>query len=299
MKLSIITINYNNSQGTIKLLKSLAEQTLRQDSGQGSKDFEIIVVDNASQEADFVNLKSNVGSVALIRNSQNLGFSGGNNVGISPALKNGSDWVVLLNNDTWVESGFLALLKAKLSVLGGVVGLPLDEGGRVAYKGRVEWLKPTLNHVYKPLTTSYLLHITGYFAIGGAMAIHKDVFERTGLWDENYFLYFEDADFSLKAQRAGFKLNFIEEPRVHHAVSESTKKLGSPLLLRYHYRNALYFNWKNGPWHIKLLIWPWSWIIILKQLFKIGASIDEKESMAILDGVIDWYRGKIGKIKLA
>ncbi len=287
MKLSIITINYNGSERTIKLLKSLAEQT--------DKDFQTIVVDNASEEADFNNLKKEIGGAILIRNEQNLGFSGGNNVGIGLAFKNGSDWVLLLNNDTSVESGFIVSLKGKLSQSSGIVGIPLNEGDQTVYCGKIEWLKPTLQHL--SLLPNDRHRKTVNYAIGGAVAIHKDVFEKIGFMDEKYFLYFEDADLSVEAQKFGFKLIFLEEPKAHHQVSTTTKKLGSPLLLRYHYRNALYFNFKNGPWYIKLLVWPWSFWTIKKQLLKIMLMYKQKESLAILKGVLDFYRNKMGKIK--
>src|SRR3989344_5550078 len=110
MRISIVTINFNGSEDTIKLLRSLEEQT--------DKDFEIIVVDNASEEADFAALRELIHNfplptfnvvypqVKVVRNSANLGFSGGNNVGIRQALRNGTSWVVFLNNDTWVERDF-------------------------------------------------------------------------------------------------------------------------------------------------------------------------------------------------
>src|SRR3989344_5469581 len=136
MKISIVTLNYNGSKETLELLKSLKDQTLRPGSGQADPGFEIIVVDNASEEADFTNLKE---IPQIIRNSANLGFSGGNNVGIRAALgwnndsdpaksprgdDNGASWVVLLNNDTWVERDFMERLKAILGAKDGVVGIP-------------------------------------------------------------------------------------------------------------------------------------------------------------------------------
>ena len=136
MKLAIVTINYNGSDKTVKLLKSLREQT--------NSDFQTIVVDNASEGADFDNLKLNMGTMSydmvpmLVRNNENLGFSGGNNVGIKKALENGAEWLVLLNNDTWVEKKFIASLKAILATKQGIVGLPLDEGSQTAYYGKVQ-----------------------------------------------------------------------------------------------------------------------------------------------------------------
>ena len=299
MRLSIVTVNYNNSDSTLKLLESLINQT--------NQDFQIIVIDNASEEADFNNLRQNVDNTTLVRNNDNLGFSGGNNVGIKEALKNGAEWVVLLNNDTWAEDGFISSLKAKLTGLGGIVGLPLDEGGQIAYCGRVEWLKPTLKHAYQ-LTSpdgkaiedprqSRDLPAYQLYAIGGAVAIRKEVFEKIGFWDEKYFLYFEDADFSLRAKKAGIPVTIVPDVVIHHNTSSTTKKLGSSLLLRYHYRNALYFNLKNGPWYIKLAVWIWSFWIIKKQILKIMCRYKTEESHAILNGVFDFYHYRMGKIK--
>ena len=297
MRLSIITINYNSSERTIKLLKSLVEQT--------DQDFQTIVVDNASEEADFNNLKQEItkGIFAkmpfVIRNQDNLGFSGGNNVGIrkaiDPSAGGDSDWVLLLNNDTSVEGGFTASLRAKLSQLSGIVGVPLNEGDYTAYCGKIEWLKPTLKHSYLLLNDRH--RKTVIYAIGGAVAIHKDVFSKVGFLDEKYFLYFEDADYSIRARKAGVPISITQDVMIHHNVSSTTKKLGSSLLLRYHYRNALYFNLKNGPWYIKLLVWPWSFWTMKKQLLKIMLMYKQEESLAVLKGVFDFYRNKMGKIK--
>ena len=341
MRLVIITINYNGSENTIKLLKSLTEQTgtsthsipqgsefVESTSLRASQDFQTIVVDNASEEADFDNLKKGItmGTIAnamvpmVIRNKDNLGFSGGNNMGIKKALdpstsssrpelgtkagqENGSllrqgfvgqaDWVVLLNNDTWAEKDFIACLKPILTKKQGIVGLPLNEGDQIAYCGKIQWFKSTLKHSYELPVTNYRLQ--KIYAIGGAVAIHKDVFDKIGLWDEKYFLYFEDADFSLRAQKAGIPVTIVPDVMIHHNTSSTTKKLGSPLLLRYHYRNALYFNLKNGPWYIKSLVWPWSLIIVLKQILKVMIYHNQEQSLAILKGVFDFYRHRMGK----
>lgn len=300
MKLTIVTVNYNGSESTIKLLRSLQEQTDTSTSLSASKDFQAIVVDNASEEVDFKLLSNFVNEttsqVFLFRNNKNLGFSGGNNVGIKKALAMGAEWVVLLNNDTWIENGFISSLKTKLTGLGGIVGLALDEGSQTAYCGKVEWLKPTLGHFYKK-PTIYNLQPTTYYAIGGAAAIHRDVFEKVGLWDEKYFLYFEDADFSLRARRAGISVTIAPDVMIHHNTSSTTKKLGSPLLLRYHYRNALYFNLKNGSWYIRLAVWIWSFWIIKRQFLKIMFGYKSEESRAILAGVFDFYHNRMGSIE--
>ncbi len=289
MRLTIITINYNSSENTIKLLDSLKNQT--------DKDFGVIVVDNNSDDVSkLLNYETSETNFIYIKNDHNLGFSGGNNVGIKKALNppagGGSDWVLLLNNDTWVESLFIQRLRAVLEGREGVVGLSLAEGERTAFGGKVQWLKPTLKHVY--IRTD--LNNGQTYSIGGAMLIYKSVFDKIGFLDENYFLYFEDADFCQRARKAGIPISFLSDIKVGHSVSASTKKLGSPMLLRYHYRNALYFNFKNGPWYIKILVYAWSGLAVLKQFIKIIINKNREESMAILSGIGDWYVCKMGKL---
>lgn len=291
MKLVIVTVNYNSSENTIKLLESLGNQT--------NKDFEIIVVDNNSKDVEeLMDYKISETNIIYIKNKHNLGFSGGNNVGIKKALENGADWVLMLNNDTRVESMFIEHLKANLEGKEGILGLALDEGSRVVYAGQIQWLKSTLFHL-TTLTTPGVVRtktVDKLYAIGGALAIHKKVFYKIGLLDENYFLYFEDADFCIRAKKAGVLVSFFPKIKIYHSVSASTKKLGSPMLLRYHHRNALYFNLKNGPWYIKLLVWPWSWLVIFKQIIKIIIGKNKDQSVAILSGVGDWYGGRMGKL---
>ncbi len=296
MKLTIITINYNSSENTIKLLESLKKQT--------DKNFDVIVVDNNSKDIDrLMEHRTTEDNVIYLKNDKNLGFSGGNNVGIKRALASGSDWVLLLNNDTLPEIHLIAHLKANLDPSAGsgqggkegIVGLVLDEGERTALAGKIEWLKPTLTHIttFNVVMTKY---VDKLYVIGAAMAIKKEVFDRIGLLDENYFLYFEDADFCQRALKAGIPISFLPEIKISHSVSTSTKKLGSTMLLHYHYRNALYFNLKNGPWYIKLLVWPWSWIVVLKQVIKLMIGKNREQSVAILKGVEDFYQKRYGKI---
>ena len=288
MKLSMVTINYNSSENTINLLESLRNQT--------SKDFEIIVVDNNSADVNkLMDYQTSENSIIYIKNDRNLGYSGGNNTGIKKALENGADWVLLLNNDTWAESSFVGRLRANLEGKEGIVGLALDEGNKVAYAGQIQWLKSTLFHI-TTLKVVMTKSVDKLYTIGGAMLIHKRVFDKIGFLDENYFLYFEDADFCQRARKAGIPISFVSKIKISHSVSASTKKLGSPMLLRYHYRNALYFNLKNGPWYIKLLVWLWSWLIISKQIIKITAGKNIDQSLAVLKGVGDWYIGRMGKL---
>ncbi len=268
-------------------------------------------MDNASEIQHLNNIRLFVESqekmgerrFELITNKENLGYAGGNNIGIRYALENGADYVFILNPDTTVKSNLLAKLAetAKKNPKAGIVGPAINEGDKVIYCGEIEWLKPELSHRnIKPLPRRQAGKTcnlkSNLYVPGAAMSVSKKVFEKIGMFDERYFLYFEDADFCVRARRAGFKLAIAPDVIVHHNPSSSTSKLGAALLLRYHYRNAHLFNMKNAPFKVKILLPFWSIWIIIKQAIKIFVRKDIIISRAILSGVSDFYRGRFGKI---
>lgn len=294
MKLSVITINYNGAEDTMRLLHSLGSQT--------DTDFDIFVVDNDSGLEDRTSLEQyldqwNNPRLTYVPNASNAGYSGGNNTALRLALMDGSDWVLLLNNDTWLESTAIERIKANLSHSGGILGLPLAEGKRTAYCGQVRWLKPTFKHVYSPAKAQKLLARGKCYLIGAALLVHADVLARTGLFDERFFLYFEDADFSAMARKAGYELGILAGVKVHHAVQSSTGKLGSPLLLRYHMRNAHLFNIKNASWPVRFAVPLWSGWILARQFLKLLVMPHRfQHTKAITAGVFDYYLSRFGKI---
>src|SRR3989338_4961243 len=134
MRLSIITINYNGAEKTNKLFDSLKNQT--------DQDFNVFVLDNASEKSDFEKL--NLTTSDVVRSEQNLGFGGGINLLAKKALGNGSDRLLILNNDVTLDPDFMGLLRVNLKPENDIVGIPLDEGERTAYAGKIRWLKHTL-----------------------------------------------------------------------------------------------------------------------------------------------------------
>ena len=285
MRIAIITVNYNNAEKTINFLRSVSQNS----------DVIRIVVDNASKADDRAALRTHIeqhdSSAILVESETNLGFSGGNNLGIQTAEKYEPEWYVFLNNDTVASEGFLDGLLQELKNKEGVVGIPLREGDKTAYAGRVEWLKPTLRHYYQPDLEE------NFYIIGGGVAVHKNVFHEIGYWDDRFFLYFEDVDLSLRAKEAGFPLNVLKNISLAHASQSTTKKLGVSILLRYHFRNTLLFNALHAPWPVKLILPFWSIWTILKQLVKLVIMPQRRGiAMAIMAGVFDFYIGKFGKI---
>lgn len=298
-KVSTIILQFNNSRDTLRCLESVKEQDY--------SDFDVTIVDNASSIEHvnairfFIENEQNPNQTVdyrLLAIDSNLGYAGGNNVGIKQVLKHGAQYVLILNPDVALEKDTLSKLimvaesDHKISILGPAI----DEGdGRVVYGGHVQWYRPELQHLYSKPNTYNLA--PGTYIVGACMLISKSFLQLVGLFDERYFLYFEDADFCLRARKAGWKLAVVPEALVHHQPLSSTKKLGAPLLLRYHYRNAHLFVLKNERCLCKYILLPlWSMWIIIKQLVKILLGREAEISKAILAGVGDFYHGRFGQI---
>lgn len=299
----IVILQFNNSHDTIRCLESVKELNWQ--------DFKAVVVDNASEIQHLNNIRLFVESqekagerrLKLIVSEENLGYAGGNNIGIKYALESGADYIFILNPDTTVKNNLLAKLAetAKRNPRAGIVGMAINEGSKVIDCGEIKWLKPEFEHsVLKSLPSRQTGKTRNLkpdlYVPGAAMLVKKEVFEKIGMFDERYFLYFEDADFCMRARRAGFKLTIAPGAMVYHNPSSSTSKLGTALLLRYHHRNAHLFNIKNAPFKVKVLLPFWSIWIIIKQVTKILLGRNTQISKAILNGVADFYRGRFGKI---
>jgi GT2 family glycosyltransferase/glycosyltransferase involved in cell wall biosynthesis len=286
MKIMCVTINYNGSASTVQLLRSLERQI--------DTDFGVVVVDNASSPDDRGRLHAFATSSSLrleiIDSGENLGFSGGNNLAIRAAGAASPDWIVVLNNDTEVDSDFIARVREELSDRDGIVGLPLLESETLVRAGRRRWLALTMFPHPAPDGAA------DTYAVGGGMAMHRRAIARIGPLDEAYFLYFEDADYTERARRAGESVGFASGPVIRHASSSSTRKLGDPLLARYHARNAIRFNRKHGPWWVQFALGPWILTIVAKSLVRLVIGPDRRRARGVLAGIADALRGRWGLI---
>src|SRR3989344_4490738 len=171
-------------------------------------DANVIVVDNGSEVQHLKNVEYWIESNKILNFklkilNENGGYSKGNNEGIKQALADGAEQILILNNDVVLHE----LPKAE----GDIVGV---EHG----------------------------HVFGFSYVSGAvMLVKHEVFEKIGLFDERYFLYYEDVEFCVRAQKAGFTLA-LAKPRFQHAVSATTSTLSKADLLYYHTRTALLLN---------------------------------------------------------
>lgn len=312
----VLVLNWNDAPMTMRCAESILQSRLKMDDFR----FMILLIDNGSRDESAKQLKlfaeqknKDRGSTAknywvkTIFLPENTGYAGGNNAGIRHALEYSADYILILNNDARIEPDTVEKLVAtaeKNREVGIVAPVIVEQNQKNNSKfktishGSIRWLQVQLRHIptsdNKLLAKRYWLKPNEYIP-GAAMLVKREVFEKIGLLDENYFLYFEDADFSLRALRAGFSLKIVKNVVAHHQPQTSTRKLGAPVLLYYHYRNALYFNRKLGPWWAKSLLWPWSWWIVTKQLIKLAIGRNAATSKAIIKGVGDFYKGIFNK----
>jgi GT2 family glycosyltransferase len=222
-KVSIIILNWNGLQDTLECIESVFKLNY--------ENYEIVIVDNGSSDDSAENIKKIYPTITIIKNSKNLGYTGGNNLGIRYALKNGSDYVWLLNNDTIVEKDSLKYL-IKTFDTSKEVGLvsPIiyyyNAPEKIQFCGWVvDWMncevkEPSANEI---IIKKEFIEGRDVCLWGTALVIKSDVIKKIGFLDEKYFAYWEDIDYSIKALRAGFR-NVIEiNSHIYHKVTEKRK----------------------------------------------------------------------------
>jgi len=247
--LSIITINYNGLKDTCDLMDSLPLE---------DTSLEVIVVDNASKHNEATQIEQRYPQVKVIHSDRNLGFAGGNNLGIQVAL---GKYLFFINNDTIFRG-------KRLEVRGEIDSLiqrleSSEEIGMVCPKIRFTWdHHPVQFAGYTPLSritvrnqaigcgeADYGQYDTAHptpYAHGAAMMVKREAIEKAGMMPECYFLYYEELDWSLMIRRAGYTIWYEPACTIYHKESQATGQ-DSPLRTYYLTRNRLLFVRRNSP----------------------------------------------------
>ena len=247
-ELSIITINYNGLTDTCALIETIPFNDR----------LEVIVVDNASQNQEAENISKKYPQVKVIKSEKNLGFAGGNNLGIKAAQ---GKYLFLVNNDTIFKDFNIQPLIDRL-----------DSSTNIAIvcpKIRFAWgTYPIQFTGYTPLSKITVRNqAIGYgeddqgqydsphptpYAHGAAMLIKREAVDKVGLMPECFFLYYEELDWSMMFTRAGFEIWYVPACTVYHKESQTTGK-NSPLRTYYIVRNRLLLvkrNWSGVTKHL-------------------------------------------------
>lgn len=240
---SIVTVNYNQPQATIELLMTLKNHAFL--------NLEIIVVDNASKTNNEADFKSIISNLTFIRSEVNLGFAGGNNLGINLAK---GDFIFLLNNDTEVPEGCIETMVAELKS-NPKIGLlsPLilyhDDKSIIQYAGYTPLNYLTgrnsqIGQFEKNIGQFDNLSYETGFCHGAAVMCRRLDLLKAGLMDESYFLYYEELDWCEKFKRIGKTINFTGKTFIYHKESLSVGK-ESKIKTYFMTRNRMLFIRRN------------------------------------------------------
>ena len=265
MKLAIVILNFNGLDDTLTCLASVRK--LKTDNIF----LETIVVDNFSSDGSKEAL-SKIKDIVIVQNQDNLGYAGGNNVGIKYAITSRADAVLILNNDTIVDQKLILNLVTILDK-GDIIspkiyfvkGFEFHKSryasrdlGKVIWSagGEIDWSNVLGKHlgVDEVDKGQFAKRKQITFATGACIFVKREVFETIGYFDEKYFLYLEDMDFCVRAKNAKFKIIFEPSAVVWHKNAGSSGGSGSVLQDYFITRNRLLFAYKYASLKTKFAV---------------------------------------------
>lgn len=297
-KVSVVILNWNRKDDTVDCLKSL-----RRISTYGY-DLSILVVDNGSTDGSIEEFnKITDPSFKLIKSETNLGFVGGNNLGIKCAMEDGADWILVLNNDTLADKNMIKEMvkfaegKTNVGIVSPKIyfapGFEFHKGiypkftsGKVIWAagGKIDW-----DNVYGTNIGVDDVDRGQYdevkeidFASGASMLISRKVIEKIGYFNPKYFMYLEDTEFCQRAKNVGFKIFYLPSAMLWHKVAQSSA-IGGTLNDYYITRNRMLFGFKYASFRAKFALVRES----IKFLI-VGRPWQRK-------GVLDFYFKNLGK----
>ena len=240
---TFITINYNSISDTLEFLESAKKLSY--------KNLDVIVVDNASKENPEKTITENYSWARFIKSEKNLGFAGGNNLGIKEAK---GEYLFLLNNDTLLPENFLEpIIEFMISHPDAGMASPkvlYPDGRTIQYAGAIK-ISPLTGRgkrvgLFEKDSGQYNINHVTDLGHGAALIIPKKVVELVGFMPEIYFLYYEEHDWCEQVKRLGFNMYYIGESHIIHKESVSTGGDESPLKVYYLTRNRLLFMRRNS-----------------------------------------------------
>jgi GT2 family glycosyltransferase len=263
----------------------------------------VVLVDNFPQDPIKLDEKKYKElNLKIIYNKVNLGFSGGNNVGIKYSLENGADYILILNNDTYVDKNFIEeLLESFSNELVGVVVPKIyfakgfefhdrykkEDLGKVIWYagGGIDWKNVLGFHrgVDEVDKGQYDLTEETELASGCCLMLKKEILEKVKGYNEDYFLYYEDADLSMRIKKLGSKIIYNPNAIIWHKNAQSSGGSGSNLQDYYISRNRMLFGLKYASLRAK--------IALIRESLRILVGGRKWQKI----GIKDYYFNKLGK----
>lgn len=274
-KVVVVIPHWNGRKYLGKCLDSLLIQRLKS---------EILVVDNGSTDGSLKILDTKYPNVIVIPQTKNLGFAGGVNVGIKQAMFDGAKYIALLNNDAVADSHWLECLVNELEVHPKVgittCKLLTADGSKLDSTGDMytTWGLPYPRGRDELVSNKYDSLTTIFAASGGASLYRVSMLKEIGLFDEDFFAYYEDVDLSFRAQLAGWKISYTPTALAYHQIGATSSKLKGFTI--YHARKNLpWLLWKNVPTSLLIKVLPRFLFVYVS--FMVSAIIHKQPGPAI------------------
>jgi len=295
--IGVLVLNWKSPQDTIRCLRSIENSNY--------SNYQVLVVDNGSQDDSVVKLRTAFPKLEILETGQNLGYSGGNNAGIRFLLDCGAEYIWLLNDDIAISPGTLShLLRAALEhpdagFLGPKI-VCLEDPKRLLSAGGLLTLdyQPVHRGMGELDQKQYNQHETVDFLSGCALLVHKNTIQRIGLLDEDYFTYHEDIDWCFRGLEAGFHCLYVPDAVVCHPDTRQ-RDAESPRVTYYIARNSLLFARKHRlglVYKVKMIAGYTrtmaSWTIRHKWKYK------RPQRNALYQALIDYFHNHSGKWEL-
>jgi GT2 family glycosyltransferase len=294
----IIVLNCNRKDDTLACLESLQHITY--------PTFETVLVDNGSTDGSVAAVQAFFPEVAILETGENLGFTGGNNIGMRHALGHGADYILLLNNDTEVAPDFLRRL-ADATETDSLIGMA---GPTIYYHQRPEIIWSAGGAIDWQRGSTRMLGLDERdvgqfgsesrpvdFVTGCALLVRRRVLQQVGLLDERFFAYYDETEWCARAARAGFKIVHVPQARIWHKIPPDGRA-ASPLVHYYMTRNRLLFlRATRAGWR------AWLHTLLAEYLrtlisWSVKAQWQHKrpQRAAMFQAITDAWRGHWGKL---
>lgn len=239
--ISIIIVNYSGKKFLKDCFNSLKNINYN--------NFEVIMVDNGSTDDSVKYVKSSFPWVRVIQNEKNLGFAQGNNIGIKASR---GEYILFLNNDTIVEPDFLIEL-VKIIESNPSIGvcqsklLLMDDKNMLDSVGSflTQWGFISFEGVYERDNGQYDKYREVFSVKGVSMIVRRKVLEEVGIFDSDFFAYFEESDLCWRAWLGGYKVAFVPWSIVYHKFGGTSTDLGLPFVYYHSYKNRICSLIKN------------------------------------------------------
>jgi hypothetical protein len=236
-----IILNFNNYSDTIDTIESVLSLKYEKNS--------VLLVENSSDKTIIRKIRTQFPDIEIIENKKNLGYAGGNNIGIQKAIESGADYIFILNNDVKLEKDVLNKCVSAMEELSGCgacqpIIVPLGNKERVWSAGTQLYFGYPRLYLKETKLQKNGIITSPFGLVGCAILFRRTALQKTGLFDESLFLLHEETDWCIRAKQLNFSLLIISNAIVYHKVS-TTIGMFSKLYLYYIGRNWLLVGKKN------------------------------------------------------